>query len=146
MIYSKLRNYSNRGAGCYIPPSRIRAHHPDFNSKESLGWKAVEAEGKLSEDGWRREQQWALDMGLPGADSITDKTIPTFARGELPHFAGINTYLFKNSQVDDSIPLEMLDQFRNNIVSANRYGKDVAPKSRQSAEMARIVRVLLQSF
>ena len=32
-------------------------------------------------------------MGLPGADSLTDKSIPTFARGELPHFAGINTFL-----------------------------------------------------
>ena len=32
-------------------------------------------------------------MGLPGADSLTDRTIPTFARGELPHFAGINTFL-----------------------------------------------------
>jgi agmatinase len=32
-------------------------------------------------------------MGLPGAESLTDRTIPTFARGELPHFAGINTFL-----------------------------------------------------
>ena len=57
------------------------------------GWKALDAEGKLSEAGWRKEQQWALDMGLPGADSLTDKSIPTFSRGELPHFAGINTFL-----------------------------------------------------
>ena len=57
------------------------------------GWKALEAEGKLPATAWRKEQQWALDMGLPGADSLTDKTIPTFARGELPHFAGINTFL-----------------------------------------------------
>ena len=32
-------------------------------------------------------------MGLPGAESLTDRTIPTFSRGELPHFAGINTFL-----------------------------------------------------
>src|SRR5882724_4471566 len=32
-------------------------------------------------------------MGLPGADSIVDKRIPTFSRGELPHYAGINTFL-----------------------------------------------------
>ena len=32
-------------------------------------------------------------MGLPGAESLTDKDIPTFARGELPHFAGINTFM-----------------------------------------------------
>ena len=29
----------------------------------------------------------------PAPDCLTDKTIPTFARGELPHFAGINTFL-----------------------------------------------------
>jgi agmatinase len=34
-----------------------------------------------------------LTLGLPGASSIEDKTIPTFSRGELPHFAGINTFL-----------------------------------------------------
>ena len=60
---------------------------------EQLGWKAAEAEGRLSEEGWRKEQQWALDMGLPGAECLTDRSIPTFARGELPHFAGINTFL-----------------------------------------------------
>ena len=32
-------------------------------------------------------------MGLTGADSIEDRSIPTFSRGELPHFAGINTFL-----------------------------------------------------
>ena len=70
-----------------------RRHHPDFDARETQGWKALEAEGKLSGSGWRKEQQWALDMGLPGAECLTDKTIPTFARGELPHFAGINTFL-----------------------------------------------------
>jgi len=34
-----------------------------------------------------------LKIGLPGASSIKDRTIPTFSRGELPHFAGINTFL-----------------------------------------------------
>src|SRR6202158_2137594 len=57
------------------------------------GGKPLEAEGKLPATAWRRERQWALDMGLPGAESITDRDIPTFARGELPHFAGINTFM-----------------------------------------------------
>jgi agmatinase len=74
-------------------PNIHRAHHPDFNARETFGWKALEAEAKLSGEGWRKEQQWALDMGLPGAESITDRSISTFARGELPHFAGINTFL-----------------------------------------------------
>ena len=34
-----------------------------------------------------------LIIGLPGASSLEDKTIPTFSRGELPHFAGINTFM-----------------------------------------------------
>jgi agmatinase len=74
-------------------PESIRRHHPDFDRLASQGWKALEAEGKLPEQGWRKEQKWALDMGLPGAESLTDRTIPTFSRGELPHFAGINTFL-----------------------------------------------------
>src|SRR5271169_372367 len=78
----------------YAPArQRHRFHHPDFNAREMQGWKSLDAEGRLSGDGWRREQKWALDMGLPGAESLTDRTIPTFSRGELPHFAGINTFL-----------------------------------------------------
>ena len=57
------------------------------------GWKSAQAEGELPDDAWRAEQKWALDNGLQGADSIEDKSIPTFSRGELPHFAGINTFL-----------------------------------------------------
>ena len=63
-------------AGLIEPPARRRFHHPDFNARETRGWKAVEAEGRLPEDGWRREQKWALDMGLPGAESLTDKYHP----------------------------------------------------------------------
>lgn len=80
-------------AGRLAPVERRRFHHPDFNARETHGWKALQAEERLSGAGWSREQQWALDMGLPGAESLTDRTIPTFARGELPHFAGINTFL-----------------------------------------------------
>ncbi|MBV8400400.1 MAG: agmatinase, partial [Acetobacteraceae bacterium] len=79
--------YRTTRAGFRRAPDRRRFHHPDFNIRESRGWKAVEAEGRLSEDRWRREQQWELEAGLPGAESLTDRTIPTFARGELPHFA-----------------------------------------------------------
>jgi agmatinase len=39
------------------------------------------------------EVERGLKIGLPGASSIEDKTIPTFSRGELPHFAGINTFM-----------------------------------------------------
>jgi hypothetical protein len=49
-----------------------RRHHPDFDKFGTQGWKALDAEGKLGTFGWRKEQRWALDMGLPGADSLTD--------------------------------------------------------------------------
>lgn len=39
------------------------------------------------------EVKRGLEIGLPGASSIEDKNIPTFSRGELPHFAGINTFM-----------------------------------------------------
>ncbi len=89
---------------CRIRPQHLpherRYHHPSYDKLNSQGWRAVEAEGKLSGKGWSKEVKWALDMGLPGADSITDKSIPTFSRGELPHFAGINTFL-KAPYVED---------------------------------------------
>lgn len=68
-----------------------RHHHPDLTKLR--GWKAMQAESDLPETGWEQEKKWALRMGLTGADSIEDKSIPTFARGELPHYAGINTFL-----------------------------------------------------
>ncbi len=68
-----------------------RFHHPDLTKLR--GWKAMQAEEGLPETGWDEEKRWALRMGLTGSDSIEDKSIPTFARGELPHYAGINTFL-----------------------------------------------------
>lgn len=80
-------------AGVRPTPDRVRHHHPDYNKLETQGWKALEAEKKLSSDKYSKEMQWALDMGLPGAESLEDRSIPTFSRGEKPHFAGINTFL-----------------------------------------------------
>ncbi len=79
---------------------RMRRHHPDFDRLQSRGWKAAEKEGTLSTAAWNKEKAWALRMGLTGSDSLTDKSIPTFARGELPHYAGINTFL-KAPYVED---------------------------------------------
>lgn len=49
-----------------------------------------------------------MELGLPGASSIDDKTIPTFSRGELPHFAGINTFL-KAPYIEDARKVGMYD-------------------------------------
>jgi agmatinase len=42
---------------------------------------------------WQQEIDQGLIYGLEAADSIRDRRIPTFSRGELPHYAGINTSL-----------------------------------------------------
>jgi agmatinase len=61
---------------------------------------AVAAEAELPTTRWEEEIARGLELGLPGADSIVDRTIPTFSRGELPHYAGINTFL-KQPYVED---------------------------------------------
>ena len=93
MMFDNQPTHRSRKAGLRQQDERAHRHHPDFDKLGTQGWKALEAEGRLPTKAWRKEQQWALDMGLPGAESIVDKSIPTFARGELPHFAGINTFL-----------------------------------------------------
>ncbi|MDQ1372682.1 MAG: agmatinase, partial [Actinomycetota bacterium] len=61
---------------------------------------AVAAEAAMPTTKWDEEVARGLELGLPGADSIVDKRIPTFSRGELPHYAGINTFL-KQPYVED---------------------------------------------
>ena len=87
---------------------RKRKHHPDFDRLQARGWKAAVKEGKIPEDAWAKERQWALRMGLTGSDSLTDKSIPTFARGELPHYAGINTFL-KAPYIEDATQVGNFD-------------------------------------
>jgi agmatinase len=60
---------------------------------------AVEAEALLPTTKSEEEIARGLELGLPGADALVDR-IPTFSRGELPHFAGINTFL-KAPYVED---------------------------------------------
>jgi len=50
-------------------------------------------EARLSLSGWQQEVSRGLEFGLEAAASIGDRSIPTFSRGELPHYAGINTFL-----------------------------------------------------
>ncbi len=81
-------------------PGRPHHHLPgDFSADdlhEGYGPEAryaVAAEARLPSARWEEEVARGLELGLPGADSIKDRRIPTFSRGELPHFAGINTFL-----------------------------------------------------
>src|SRR6202035_3784341 len=87
---------SSVAAGCRVAdplPGDRRYHHPDFDKKGLQGWRAVHREAALPQTAWKAEREWAVRMGLPGAESIEDRSISTFARCELPHYAGINTFL-----------------------------------------------------
>ena len=66
-------------------------HHPDFRKTE--GWKAAHKEKEIGIEKYKQARREALEKGLPGASSIQDRNIPTFSRGEYPHFAGINTFM-----------------------------------------------------
>ena len=55
--------------------------------------QALEKERKLPLTGWQQEVDQAKRFGLEEAESIVDRNISTFSRGELPHFAGINTFM-----------------------------------------------------
>jgi len=79
---------------------KVRRHHPSFDKTQLQGWKMMHKEAELPHAGWEAEEKRGLELGLPGADSIEDKSIPTFSRGELPHFAGINTFM-KAPYVED---------------------------------------------
>ncbi|ABB34839.1 agmatinase [Synechococcus sp. CC9605] len=62
-------------------------------SYPSEGMQALEKERKLPLTGWQQEVDQAKRFGLEAAESIVDRNISTFSRGELPHFAGINTFM-----------------------------------------------------
>ncbi|MEM7250187.1 MAG: agmatinase family protein [Pseudomonadota bacterium] len=68
-------------------------HHPDFHKSDLQGWQAMHKEAELSSERWEAEERRNLELGMPAADSVVDRSISTFSRGELPHFAGINTFM-----------------------------------------------------
>jgi len=95
---AKAHNHGGRFARP-LPGSR-RYHHPDFDKKGLEGWRATHREADIPGTRWQAERERALALGLTGAASIEDRSISTFARGELPHYAGINTFL-KAPYVED---------------------------------------------
>jgi agmatinase len=72
-------------------------HHGRYGPEAA---RAVAMEATLPTTMRDREIARGLELGLQGADSIVDRTIPCFSRGELPHYAGINTFL-KAPYVED---------------------------------------------
>jgi agmatinase len=57
------------------------------------GAEALEKEARLPLTGWQQEVELGHRYGLEAAESIVDRRISTFSRGELPHYAGINTFM-----------------------------------------------------
>ena len=57
------------------------------------GARALEKEASLPLTGWQQEVDQGLRYGLEAASSIVDRRISIFSRGELPHYAGINTFM-----------------------------------------------------
>jgi agmatinase len=78
-----------------IPLQRpgARAHHPNPLMPSTRGWKAALKEATLPTTRYEEGLRRGLELGLPGAKCLGDRTIPTFSRGELPHFAGLNTFM-----------------------------------------------------
>ena len=69
------------------PPGGFERSHPRG------GMAALEKEQRLPLTGWQQEVDQAKRLGLEAAHSIVDRNISTFSRGELPHYAGINTFM-----------------------------------------------------
>lgn len=88
-----MARYRQRPLPGLAGAGRARRHHPSFDRTQLQGWKMMHKEAELPHDAWDAEERRCLAQGLTGADSIEDRSIPTFARGELPHFAGINTFM-----------------------------------------------------
>jgi len=71
----------------FQPPSN------EENESSSEAQRALDKERQLPLTGWQQEVDQGLEYGLEAAQSINDRTISTFSRGELPHYAGINTFM-----------------------------------------------------
>ncbi|WP_199613976.1 agmatinase family protein [Paenibacillus alkalitolerans] len=72
---------------------RQRAEEAGFNREDLHGIQAAVKEGTLPAARANEEIERGIKLGLEAAESIGDRTISCFSRGELPHYAGINTFL-----------------------------------------------------
>lgn len=68
--------------------------------EEMLGYLAALKEETIPTKVHEEESARLDEIALPGAASIGDRSITTFSRGELPHYAGINT-LLKTKYLED---------------------------------------------
>mmetsp|Transcript_118942 Transcript_118942/g.237068 ORF Transcript_118942/g.237068 Transcript_118942/m.237068 type:complete len:400 (+) Transcript_118942:74-1273(+) len=81
-------------------------HHPEFAA--TRGWKAAQKEADLPTKGRDAMIARSKLLGLEAASSIQDRDISMMSRGELPHFAGINTFM-KAPYVEDMKDVGLYD-------------------------------------
>ncbi|MEP9384739.1 agmatinase family protein [Nocardioides sp. KR10-350] len=77
---------------------------PAGNSFEGVndeGYWAQQAEGRLPDRRHREEIERGHAYGLEAAPTINDRSISTFVRGELPHFAGETGTFLKSPFLED---------------------------------------------
>ncbi|MBE3553523.1 MAG: agmatinase family protein, partial [Thermicanus sp.] len=79
-----------------------------FHPEHFHGMKAAHEEGGLPTSKREEMIKRSLEYGLEAAESIEDRTISLFSRGELPHFAGINTFL-KMPYLEDVRKIDQYD-------------------------------------
>jgi agmatinase len=101
---------------CSAPGQSPAGHpHPEiFDPAVYQGAWARAREAELGAKGWKEEVDRCIEYGLEAAPSIKDRTISCFSRGELPHFAGINTFC-KTHYLED---VKKVGQFDAAIVGA----------------------------
>ncbi len=90
--------------------SHPHSHHPhvtaprppdDDDRWNREGHAAQEAEAALPTRRHQEEIDRGIAYGLEAAASITDRSLPTFARGEVPHFAGERGTFMKCPYIED---------------------------------------------
>jgi len=84
-----------------VAESRISAAAGRRLEVARQGSWAQQAESELPTRRLAEEIERGLAFGLSAADSITDRSLPTFARGEVPHFAGERGTFLKCPYVAD---------------------------------------------
>jgi agmatinase len=82
--------HDDHGAVGKAPPGH--PHPGVFDPNVYQGAWAKYRERELGAKGWKEEVDRCIEYGLEAAPSVKDRTISCFSRGELPHFAGINTF------------------------------------------------------
>jgi agmatinase len=67
-------------------------NHPPYDRGKLRGMRVQKRLKDIADHKQREEAERGIDLGLEAAPSVQDRTISTFARGQQPAFAGINTF------------------------------------------------------